>query len=53
MHESGGFRNRLAHRYYAVDPEMVFQIIFEALNQYPEYIQQIENFLDSLEENNE
>ena len=45
--------NRLAHRYYAVDPEMVFQIIFEALNQYPEYIQQIENFLDSLEENNE
>lgn len=53
MHESGGFRNRLAHHYYAVDPEIVFQIIFEALNQYPEYIQQIENFLDSLEENNE
>jgi uncharacterized protein YutE (UPF0331/DUF86 family) len=53
MHESGSFRNRLAHRYYAVDSEMVFQIIFEALAQYPEYVQQIENFLDSLEENNE
>jgi uncharacterized protein YutE (UPF0331/DUF86 family) len=51
LSESGKFRNRLAHRYDDVDPEIVFSVINEVLEQYPLYVEQVENFMDSLEEN--
>jgi uncharacterized protein YutE (UPF0331/DUF86 family) len=53
LSESGKFRNRLAHRYDDVDPEIVFSVINEVLEQYPLYVEQIENFMDSLEENDD
>ncbi|MGA7933244.1 MAG: DUF86 domain-containing protein [Kovacikia sp.] len=53
LSESGKFRNRLAHRYDDVDPEIVFSVINEVLEQYPLYVEQVENFMDSLEENDD
>jgi uncharacterized protein YutE (UPF0331/DUF86 family) len=50
LSESGKFRNRLAHQYDDVDPEIVFSAINEVLEQYPLYVEQVENFMDSLEE---
>jgi uncharacterized protein YutE (UPF0331/DUF86 family) len=47
--DSGRLRNRLAHRYYEIDYEIVFTVLSEVLEHYPLYAQQIENFIDSLE----
>ena len=48
LSDSGKFRNRLAHRYHEVDYEIVFLVLNEVLGQYPLYIEQVENFIDSL-----
>jgi uncharacterized protein YutE (UPF0331/DUF86 family) len=53
INKSGNFRNRLAHRYDQVDPELVFQFIPKAISQFSEYIEQISNFLNALEDSNE
>lgn len=52
LSDSGKFRNRLAHRYDEVDYEIVFWVLSEVLGQYPLYVEQVENFVNSLEENN-
>jgi uncharacterized protein YutE (UPF0331/DUF86 family) len=52
LSESGKFRNRLAHQYDKVDPAIVFDALSEALEQYPLYVQQVSNFLDSIGETN-
>ncbi|MFM2432849.1 MAG: hypothetical protein RLZZ511_4063 [Cyanobacteriota bacterium] len=50
---SGGFRNVLAHQYDEILPEIVFQNLQEALAQYPDYVEAIQIYLDSLEVSNE
>ena len=47
--DSGRLRNRLAHRYYEINYEIVFTVLSEVLEHYPQYAQQVENFIDSLE----
>lgn len=47
--DSGRLRNRLAHRYYEIDYEIVFTVLSEVLDHYPLYAQQVETFIDSLE----
>lgn len=47
---SAGFRNVLAHVYDDVDPEMAYRALQLAVVQYPQYIQQIQTYLNSLEE---
>lgn len=44
---SGSFRNVLAHDYDDISPEQVFVIIKQALDQYPQYIEAIQDYLDS------
>jgi uncharacterized protein YutE (UPF0331/DUF86 family) len=51
--KSGGFRNRLAHHYDTISPELIFQFIPEALAQFPDYVEQISDFLDLIEGTNE
>jgi uncharacterized protein YutE (UPF0331/DUF86 family) len=50
---SGGFRNVLAHHYDEIMPEIVFQNLQEAIAQYPDYVEAIQNYLDSLEANSD
>ncbi len=50
---SSNFRNRLAHEYYSIDPSIVFQSITKALEQYPQYVQQVLEFVDNFEMNDE
>jgi uncharacterized protein YutE (UPF0331/DUF86 family) len=50
---SGGFRNVLAHQYDEILPEIVFENLQEALIQYPNYVEAIQVYLDSLEVSNE
>lgn len=47
--KSSGMRNRLVHQYEAIDNEIVFSAIPMALSQFPLYIKQITEYLDSLE----
>lgn len=47
---SAGFRNILAHVYDDIDPEMAYRALQLAAVQYPQYIQQIQTYLNSLEE---
>jgi uncharacterized protein YutE (UPF0331/DUF86 family) len=47
--DSGRLRNRLAHRYYEIDYEIVFTVLSEVLEHYPLYTQQIESFIGLLE----
>jgi uncharacterized protein YutE (UPF0331/DUF86 family) len=42
-------RNRLVHQYEAIDNELVFKAIPRALSQFPLYLKQITDYLDSLE----
>lgn len=49
LSDSGKFRNRLAHRYDEIDYEVVFLVLSEVLGQYPLYVEQVEDFVDSLE----
>ena len=46
---SGRFRNTLAHQYDEVAPEAVFQEFQTVLANYPDYIEAIQNYLDSRE----
>lgn len=50
---SGGFRNVLAHQYDEILPEIVFENLQEALEQYPNYVEAVQVYLDSLEVSNE
>jgi uncharacterized protein YutE (UPF0331/DUF86 family) len=43
---STGLRNRLVHEYDDIDPLLVFQSIAFALKFYPQYIQQIQVYLE-------
>lgn len=52
LSESAGMRNILAHQYLKIDYVIVFESIEKALKQYPLYILQIQQYLDSLEQNN-
>ncbi|MBW4525067.1 MAG: DUF86 domain-containing protein [Phormidium tanganyikae FI6-MK23] len=47
---SAGFRNVLAHVYDDIDPEMAYRALQLAAVQYPQYVQQIQTYLNSLEE---
>jgi uncharacterized protein YutE (UPF0331/DUF86 family) len=49
LSDSGKFRNRLAHRYDEIDYEIVFGVLGKVLEDYPLYVEQVENFVDSLE----
>jgi uncharacterized protein YutE (UPF0331/DUF86 family) len=49
LRQSAGLRNRLAHEYDTIQPEMIFQILPLAVKQYAEYIRCINNFIDSIE----
>jgi uncharacterized protein YutE (UPF0331/DUF86 family) len=51
--ESSKFRNVLAHLYDDIVPESVHEAIQFALTQYPQYITEIETYLDSLETEND
>ena len=48
---SAGFRNVLAHVYDNIDPEVVYRALQLSVVQYPQYIQQIQTYLDLLEAN--
>jgi uncharacterized protein YutE (UPF0331/DUF86 family) len=50
INQSGSFRNRLAHRYDQVDPELVFQFIPKSISQFSQYVEQVSNFLNALED---
>jgi uncharacterized protein YutE (UPF0331/DUF86 family) len=47
--KSSGMGNRLVHQYEAIDNELVFKAIPIALSQFPLYLKQITDYLDSLE----
>jgi uncharacterized protein YutE (UPF0331/DUF86 family) len=47
---SAGFRNILAHVYDDIDPVMAYRALQLSVVQYPQYIQQIQTYLNSLEE---
>lgn len=47
--ESGRFRNVLAHLYDDIIPEKAYEALQKSLIQYPEYITAIQDYLDSLE----
>lgn len=46
---SAGFRNVLAHIYDDIIPDMAYRALQLAVVQYPQYIQQIQTYLNSLE----
>lgn len=48
---SGSLRNVLAHEYDGIQPEEVFQGLQKALEQYPQYVAEIQKYLDSQEDN--
>ncbi len=48
---SAGFRNVLAHVYDNIDPEVVYRALQLSVVQYPQYIQQIQTYLNLLEDN--
>lgn len=50
---SAGLRNRLVHEYDEIDPRKVFEAISSALQQYPLYVRQINNYVISLDVDNE
>lgn len=47
--KSAGMRNILVHQYVDIDSQIVYASIKKALIQYPQYIQEITIFLNSLE----
>ncbi|MCT7960198.1 DUF86 domain-containing protein [Laspinema sp. D1] len=52
LSKSAGMRNRLVHQYDEINQRIVFSAIFRALEQYPIFINQVNNYLDSLEVDN-
>lgn len=49
MEKSGGFRNVLAHFYDEIIPEKVYEALQHTLMDYPQYLSEVENYLNSLE----
>lgn len=49
---SAGLRNRLVHEYDDIDSNQVFKAISFALQQYPFYVKQVNDYLISLDEDN-
>lgn len=49
---SAGLRNRLVHEYDDIDSNQVFKAIGFALQQYPLYVKQVNDYLISLDEDN-
>ncbi len=49
---SAGLRNRLVHEYDDIDSNQVFKAISFALQQYPLYVKQVNDYLISLDEDN-
>ncbi|NJK54224.1 MAG: DUF86 domain-containing protein [Leptolyngbyaceae cyanobacterium SU_3_3] len=47
---SAGFRNVLAHVYDDIDPEIAYRALQLSVMQYPQYIQQIQTYLNLLED---
>lgn len=47
--KSGQFRNVLAHLYDDIDPKQVYMALQNLLVYYPEYIQAIQDYIDTLE----
>ena len=50
---SAGLRNRLVHEYDDIDPKQVFKAISFALQQYPFYVRQVNNYLILLDVDND
>jgi uncharacterized protein YutE (UPF0331/DUF86 family) len=51
--KSGQFRNVLAHLYDDIDPQQVYIALQKAYEQYPDYIEAIQDYIDVLEANND
>jgi uncharacterized protein YutE (UPF0331/DUF86 family) len=49
---SGGMRNILVHEYLDIDDEKVYKTIPTAISDYKEYIRQVDDYLDKIEQNN-
>ena len=47
---SAGFRNVLAHVYDDIDPEITYRALQLSVVQYPQYIQQVQTYLNLLED---
>lgn len=47
---SGGMRNIIVHEYLDIDDRKIYEILPIAISDYKEYIRQVDNFLDRLEE---
>jgi len=52
MEKSGGFRDILAHLYDEIIPEKVCEALQHALIDHPQYLAELENYLNSLEQSN-
>lgn len=50
MEKSGGFRNVLAHLYDDILPGKVYEALKSALIDYPQYLAEVESYLNSLEQ---
>jgi uncharacterized protein YutE (UPF0331/DUF86 family) len=53
MEKSGGFRNVLAHLYDEIDPEKVYEALQNALVDYPQYVAEVETYLNLVERSND
>jgi len=49
IEKSGGFRNVLAHLYDEIIPEEVYKALGSVLRDYPQYLAEVENYLNSWE----
>jgi uncharacterized protein YutE (UPF0331/DUF86 family) len=47
---SGGMRNIIVHEYLDIDDRKIYEILPIAISDYKEYIRQVDDFLDRLEE---
>jgi uncharacterized protein YutE (UPF0331/DUF86 family) len=52
MEKSGGFRNVLAHLYDEIIPEKVYEALQSTLTDFPQYIAEVEDCLNLLEQAN-
>ncbi|MBD1847539.1 DUF86 domain-containing protein [Cyanobacteria bacterium FACHB-63] len=50
MEKSGGFRNVLAHLYDEIIAEKVYEALQYALTDYPQYVAEVETYLNLLEQ---
>jgi uncharacterized protein YutE (UPF0331/DUF86 family) len=47
---SGGMRNIIVHEYLDIDDRKIYEVLPIAISDYKEYIRQVDDFLDKLEE---